>query len=142
MNKLKIVLQQAMMISFGILLGISAEAVYYRCVCDDITLKWYHPISIVLAGFLCSMPTLILLCDAEISRKKYRIRIAIHCVLVGAIVMGLGYFFNWYTNLTGFIFIVIEYFCIYAFVWACSLWIGVMDEKKINAAIKYIQDEE
>ena len=57
-------------------------------------------------------------------------------------VAGCGWLFGWYSNLTEFIVIAVMYVVIYAFVWISSLWMAKTDEKKINEAIKDIQDEE
>ena len=69
-------------------------------------------------------------------------RIGIHFILVGGIVVLCGYFFDWYGDLFDVRKIVIMYSIIYVFVWIITAWIGKSDEIKINAVIKDMHDSE
>ena len=69
MNKLKFWLEQTMMISFAIYLGIVIEGVVYLIfkgeALSTFCLSWYQLISVILTGALCSLLTLFLLSDYE-----------------------------------------------------------------------------
>ena len=144
MNKIKILFNQTLMISTAILFGVGIQMLIRHFLKNDdmLTWPWYVPLSIVLTGFLCSLPTMVLIYDTEISRKRMLVRIAIHFVLVGSIVSLCGFLFKWYETLDEYLPILIMYIVIYLFVWAATGWLTKSDEKKINAAIKDIQDRE
>lgn len=135
-------LLQSMMISFGILIGLSVECIYYQLIGDSVTLCWYHPVSILIAGALCSIPSLVLYAAKDLPMKKYRISIVLHFLFLFAVVMGMGYLFKWYNHVDGAIFVAIEYIGVYIFVWVASSWIGWIDQNRINDALDSIRDEE
>lgn len=142
MERIKMLFLQSMMISFGILIGLSIQGIIYKSIGDTITLQWYHPLSIVVAGFLCSLPTLLLTSDEHIPKSKYHLRIIIHFIILFIVIMVFGRLVNWYTQLDGAISVAIEFVFIYNFVWVGNAWLGVKDQKKINQALDDIRDEE
>lgn len=142
MGRIKWLFQQAMMISFGILVGLSIEAIYYRIIGDSITLAWYHPISILIAGVLCSLPSIFLELTKDLPKNKNRLGIVLHFIFLFIVVMTMGYVFKWYHHFDGALFVAIEYVGVYVFVWLASMWIGLVDEKKINNALDSIRDED
>ena len=129
MNILKKLFVQSMVISTSILFlnGISAVIQHFRG--TDLVLQWYHPLTIVLAGILCAVPTILL-------------RVALHCLALYAVIAGAGYLFGWYTDTESFLSVSVIFFLVYAFVWLSSLWLDKQDEKKINRALDAIRDEE
>ena len=146
MNKLKFWLEQTMMISFAILVGIILEGVVY-CVfggdpLSEFKLSWFQLLSIVLTGAVCSVPTVIWLTDTDMPKNKFIIRLILHCIGLYAIVIAFGRVFNWYNRLDGFIFMTIIYFLVYICVWVVSLWFHKRDDNKINKALDDIRDEE
>ena len=142
MKKIKIVLEQTFMLSFLIQVVMSLEALYSHAMGTTIDFSWYTPISCVLASFLCSLPTLILMTEKELPRPVRRLLPVLHCALVYVLIIGFGYVFHWYSNLTYFIITTIAYFVIYAIVWTLTLLSIKYDEKLINDALLTIQDED
>ena len=142
MKKIKFLFQQAMTISTGIFFCIGLEGVCFHFMGDDISLEWYHPISIILAGILCALPSLIWLQEEHLNRRQFIVRLVLHCIFLFAVVSLMGYLFHWYTDIIGYSFVVAAYFIVYVFVWGVSYWLGARDESKINEALKDIQDEE
>lgn len=144
MQKAKIIFHQTVMISAAILFGIGVQMILQHYIegAESLTLSWNVPISICLTGFLCSLPTYFLL-DLD-SLKKYVMwmRIVIHFVSVGGIVVLCGYLFDWYGSLFNVQSTLVMYSIIYIFVWVVTAWIAKSDEIKINAAIKDMQDLE
>ena len=57
-------------------------------------------------------------------------------------VLGLGWLFNWYSELEGALYIVGIFTFVYLFVWVASSWMGASDQKHINNALESIRDEE
>ncbi len=146
LQKLKVIFQQSLMISTAILFGngVIAMVEFFTTGETNFSWQWYIPLTIVLSGILCSIPSLLILTvdEEKTPAKQILFRKIIHAVIVWAIVSGCGYVFRWYTSLMGYLMICVEYICIYAFVWVASLWIVKKDEKKINEALDQIRDEE
>jgi len=140
MKKVKLILEQTFMLSFLMQVVVSLESLYSRIMGEPIVFDWYIPLSIVLASFLCSLPTLILMSERELPLR--RLLPLFHCILLYALVMGMGYLFHWYSTLTYFIVTTISYFVIYALVWTFSVFLKKYDEKLINDALLAIQDED
>lgn len=144
MNKLKLWLEQTMMISFAILVGIIVEGLVYSLAGNPLasfSLSWLQLLSIVLTGAVCSIPTVIWLAD-DLSGNKFIVRIIIHCIGLYAVVALFGFIFKWFEHLDGFIFMTIIYFMVYIFVWLVSIWFHKHDVNRINKALDDIRDEE
>lgn len=143
MEKLKLVFQHTLMISFGICVAMGVQCVLGQIIDGHVTVEWFYPISIPLTGLVCSIPSVLLAQQKqEQPARVYARRIALHCISLYVIVIGFGRLFKWYTVLSGFIILTVEFFLIYIFVWAASGWIGLLDAKEINEAIESIRDEE
>lgn len=144
MNKAKLIFNHTLMISTAILfgLGVRTAVMFFATGSYMINWEWYIPLSIIAVGFLCSLASLLLYDDPAISRANMRVRICLHFLLVLAIVSISGCFFGWYSDLAGYLLILIMYILIYAFVWISTVWMLRTDEKKINEAINEIRDEE
>lgn len=144
MNKLKLWLEQTMMISFAIFVGIIIEGLVYSFMGDnlaDFNLTWLQLVSVILTGAVCSLPTLFWLTD-DLPRNKFIVRIILHCICLYAVVALFGFVFKWFENMDGFIFVTIIYFMVYIFVWLMTLWFHKRDENQINKALDDIRDEE
>lgn len=144
MNKIKLIFIQTLMVSTAILFGIGVQAVISHFVggFEVMNWPWYIPLSIVLSGFLSSIPTTLILSLDTLSKRRMWFRIILHFILVGVIVSLCGLVFKWFDSLAGYIPIIGMYILIYVFVWAASGWMAKSDEKKINEAIKDFQDED
>ncbi|MBR6484898.1 MAG: DUF3021 family protein [Clostridiales bacterium] len=143
---MKLWFEQTMTISFAIFVGIIIEGLVY-CVFfgEDLamfSLSWMQLLSVILTGTLCSVLTVIFLIGPDIPKNKYIVRIVLHCLGLYLIVSLFGWFFKWFTDLTGFIMVTILFFLVYVFVWAVSLWLHKRDDYKINKALDDIRDEE
>ena len=144
MTKLKILFNQTLMISTAVLFGVGVQT-FLRFVLweqADFTWPWYTPLSIVLTGLLCALPTTLILDTEGVSGKKALLRNLVHFILVGGVVSLCGYLFGWYESPADYIPILIMYILIYFFVWFSTLWLLKADEKKINEAIEQLRDEE
>jgi len=141
-NILKKLFVQSMAISTSILFlnGISAVIQHLRG--TDLVLQWYHPLTIVLVGILCAVPTILLRDSDTWDRKTFLLRVSLHCLALYAVIAGAGYLFGWYIDAESFLSVSVIFFLVYAFVWVSSLWLDKQDEKKINRALDAIRDEE
>ena len=144
MQKAKIIFHQTVMNSAAILFGIGIQMIlqHYISGAELLTLSWNVPISICLTGFLCSLPTYFLLDLDSLKKDVMLMRIVIHFISVGGIVVLCGYLFDWYGSLFNVQSTLVMYSIIYIFVWFVTAWIAKSDEIKINAAIKDMQDLE
>lgn len=142
MNITKKLFVQSMAISTAILFLNGINAVIRHLAGNDITMQWYDPISIVLTGVFCSLPTILLRDYEQWDRKTFWIRLLIHCLLLYAIVIGAGRLFKWYTDTESFVSVSVIFFIVYTFVWFFSYWLDKQDEKKINHALDEIRDDE
>ena len=144
MNKAKIIFHQTVMISAAILFGIGVQMILQHYIegAESLTLSWNVPISICFTGFLCSLPTYFLLDLDSLKKNVMWIRIVIHFISVGGIVVLCGYLFDWYGSLFNVQSTLVMYSIIYIFIWFVTAWIAKSDEIKINAAIKDMQDLE
>lgn len=106
------------------------------------TLPWYIPISLMVIAFLTSLPTVIFYIRPEDRHITMKLKVALHYLLLFCIVLGSGYFFKWYSDLTGFIITAVAFTVIYILVWIFTALVFKQDEKKINAALDKIRDEE
>lgn len=144
MQKAKIIFHQTVMISAAILFGIGVQMILQHYIegAESLTLSWNVPISICFTGFLCSLPTYFLLDLDSLKKDVMWMRIVIHFISVGGIVVLCGYLFEWYGSLFNVQSTLVMYSIIYIFVWFVTAWIAKSDEIKINTAIKDIQDSE
>lgn len=144
MSKGKLVFYQTLMISTAILFGHGVQAAIYQIMGMGYTFvwPWYIPLSIIITGFLCAVPTLLLVEDDKLSSKHIKVRIFMHFAFLLGVVSLCGYFFQWYRDLRQYASLAIIYVLIYGFVWGATLWTTKSDENRINEAIKAIQDEE
>ena len=142
MNAAKKLFVQSTIISTSILFLNGISAVFQHFAGHDIVLQWYHPISIVLTGVLCSLPTVLLLDWDQWDKKTLWFRVGLHCLALYAAVAGAGWLFKWYSDAEGFVGLSVIFFIIYAFVWLSSHWLDKQDEKKINRALDEIRDSE
>lgn len=144
MSKGKLVFHQTLMISTAILFGLGVQAAMHHITGGKSTIvwEWYIPLSVIVTGFLCAVPSLLLLEDDRLSSKHIRMRIFMHFVLLWGVVSLCGYLFHWYGNFSQYASIAIIYVLIYSFVWGATLWVTKSDESRINEAIREIQDDE
>ena len=133
---------QGMAIATAILFLNGINAVLQHFAGNDITLEWYHPITIVLTGAFCALPTVLLRDEDRWDRKTFRIRVSVHCLSLFAVVAGAGWLLRWYTDWESFAGVSVIFFLVYAFVWLSGRWLDKQDEKKINRALDTIRDEE
>ena len=138
----KILFLQFLMIATGIVGVMSIEGLIAHFTGDEYNLQWYHPLSILLAALLCTIPSLFLTGFEEWPSKKFITRLIIHALVLYAVVAGIGYLFKWYTVLSGFIGISIGYFAVYVFVWVATIWTCKKEADEINVALNNIRDEE
>lgn len=144
MKKVKFIFSQTLVISTAILFMVGVQTCVQHFTSDYYMMSWpwYMPLSIILVGFMCSLPTVFLLSLDNLSKKQMWFRIVLHFLLVGGFVSLGGFAFKWFVDFREYLPVLVDYVLIYVFVWAVSAWMAKEDEKKINEAIQNFQDEE
>lgn len=142
MNRLKLIFMQTMMISTGMLMTLGVSGLINHLRGNDLKFEWYYPMSILLTGFLCALPTLLFYLKDDKEAQFEKKMIAVHFVLLYMIIAASGRIFGWYSDIKGLVSVFITYVIIYVAVWSGSLWFMKMDDNKINEALKEIQDKE
>lgn len=134
--------QQMLLIAFGVTCSLALWGGISELSGHSLTFSFRHLLSILVAGVACPWTSLILEKVMNKPRKQYLMGIVLHFFLTMGIVMLLGFLFEWYTETTGAIAVLIDYVIIYVFVWAGTYWAGLLDQRKINSALDDIRDEE
>ena len=142
MEKLKILFQQTLMISTGILFFTGINGLISHLMGADFYFAWYYPLTIIFLGFLCALPTFLFIMSEWSGQKHFLSNMILHCFSVWAIVSIAGRILKWYSTLKQFLMVTIEYILIYIFVWLASMWLIRAEDKKINRALTDIQDKE
>lgn len=137
---LPFIFRQTVLISFFMLLLIGIEGIMEHIAGNTFYLIWYMPMSIVIVGFLCSFPMLVLFKDGEYTVSLPRV--IIHGFLCYAIVMTSGYLFRWYTQPLYFLITSVLFIVIYALVWITSILVNRAETRKINKILEQFRDEE
>ncbi len=96
----------------------------------SVAFPWYLPLSLVLIAVLTALPGLLLF-DLE-SAPHWRLRIFLHWVLLGGIVMLAGKLFHWYDTPLGGAVIFGAFCAIYVLVWAVIRRSYQRDDERIN----------
>ena len=139
MNKMKMLLLQTSFISLGIFLSVGTFQVIMHLTGNTYATEWYFALSVIFAGVLCSVPSLIL-CSDKI--KPFFVRIILHFLMIFAAVSLLGWLFKWYTGLVGYAFVMLIFVLVYVFVWIMTKVFYVREDREINSALNSIRDSE
>ena len=139
MSKLKMLFLQTSFISLGIFLAVGIAQTIMHFFGNTYAADWYFLLSVIFAGVLCSLPSLILYNEKI---KPFFIKILIHFTLVFAAVSLLGWLFKWYTGFIDYAFVILIFVFVYVFVWVMTKWFYVKEDKEINTALDSIRDEE
>lgn len=142
MNKLKLLFQQTILLSTAILFVIGVEGLAAHFIGWDFELDWYYPACIIFTGFLCSLLTVLIFRDEYTSKRRFIFHVILHCLSEFVVVSVAGFWFHWYDSLSKYWILVIQYFTVYFFAWAATLWVRKVDENRINEVLKKIQDDE
>ncbi len=146
MSKIKIWFEQCVMVTAAILAGVVIEGLLYHFIWgEDLSsfrLDWYQMFSLVLTGFLCGIPTVILIQDEKSLKIPFWLRIVMHCIFMYLVVISIGKIFKWFSDGTGFMIVTVIFLVIYVFVWVATMWLHKKEDDKINKALDDIRDEE
>ncbi len=145
MKKLKIVMEQTMLVSFLVLCAVSLYGLFVMKK-NEWCFDWYTPGSIVVTSFFCSLVTVLLLYndkyDKELSPLMHNLVTLLHFALMYVIIISFGHFCNWYTTLNGFTLISVIFLIVYAAAWIGTGLMFRHDEKLISDALDNVRDKD
>lgn len=137
-DAIKLVIMHFFIITVGVLFVISLanslEGVQYYP--SD------YPWGIMFVGAVTALPSLIFYSKKEISTNQIKIRFVIHFFVVGAIVLTIGYLWQWYTTIGYAVIVFLMYVFVYAIVLAYSYFIQYRTASSINEALKRFNSDE
>lgn len=140
-NKMKIIFGQTVLVAFLVLAEFSIQGIAAHASGEDMSFSWYMPLAVIGVSFLASVPTLLLYISTS-SQAKWIALVAVHYLLVTAIVLSCGYLVEWYSTVPGFFGVFATCTVIYVIVWVASSLMYKHDAKVINSALGSIRDEE
>ncbi len=145
MKKLKVIMEQTMLVSFLVLCAVSLYGLVVMRR-NEWFFDWYTPGSILVASFFCSLVTVLLLYndkyDKELSKIQHNLVTLLHLILMYAIIMAFGHVCNWYTTINGFILITIIFIIVYGAAWIGTGLMFRHDEKLISDALDNVRDND
>lgn len=97
---------------------------------------------ILLVSALCTASTLLYSCEHKMKKTEYHIRVAIHYILINAIVMGFGRRFGWYqpTHFRGVLSMLITIAVIFVIVSLISRSLSAKDAKRMNERLEQYRE--
>jgi len=97
---------------------------------------WYFPFQIICVAFSTAILSLIYVSKEEQSKKNFLIRVAIHYVLLNAVVLGEGYLFKWWTETYEMLIVIAVFVFVYVCVWIFTMITDKKTSNDINKALK------
>lgn len=128
----KLVFEQFLMITVGVLLGTSILFL----IDGQEVIPVYYPFEIIFIGFVTSLLSFMYYFKKEPTKKQFIIRVIIHFILLVIVVIGLGAMLNFYDSFEGALIVFVVILFVYAFVWIASAIINKKTSDEINEALK------
>ena len=137
-NVIKLLVIQAVIVSFCIVFGNAIISVIAHFLGHNITYSWYFPASVILTGILSALPTLIF----YIKRLPFIAKIIIHFVLLLGVISLAQIIFGLSFELLDMISLYSIFIITYGLVWIISYQINKLDERNINKLLEESKDSE
>lgn len=106
------------------------------------TFGFYAFYSPLIAGFLGSLPSLVLYSPKEPDRKQTIIRQLINLILLVTLLTAFAWFNGNISSVSGIVFFALMVLVVYAVVTLVFLWIDSKDAKQINEGLIKLQKRE
>lgn len=101
-----------------------------------------YPWLIMLTGLLGALPSALFYFGKEPTKKKFYARVAVHFILIEAVIMTEGFILKWYENFLNAAIIFAVILVIYVMVWLFTIKTTSMDAENINEALKKFNADE
>lgn len=99
------------------------------------TLSIQFPFQIMITGVLTALPSMLFYFKNEPTKRQYILRFVIHFFIIEAVVMCLGFAFNWYDNIIEALCIAFVVVLVYAVVLIYTKFSDMTTAKDINDAL-------
>lgn len=121
---------------------VAAVAVFTTVIFPAEMISPYITWQILLVSFLCAVSTLIYPWDRGFKKSEFKLRIALHYIIINIIVLGFGHLFDWYAtdNMLNIIVMVIMIAVIFAVVSVVSWKKSEQDAKVMNENLQKYQN--
>ena len=98
----------------------------------DGTFPWV----MMLTGLLGALPTLLYYFPNEPTRKQFYIRVALHYLLINAVILGEGRLLGWFSTVPQMLIIAAMILAVYGLVWLFSIIAEKTQADNINKALQ------
>lgn len=98
----------------------------------DGTFPWV----MMLTGLLGALPTLLYYFPKEPTRKQFYIRVALHYLLINAVILGEGRLLGWFSTVPQMLIIAAMILAVYGLVWLFSIIAEKTQADNINKALQ------
>ena len=104
----------------------------------DGTFPWV----MMLTGLLGALPTLLYYFPKEPTRKQFYIRVALHYLLINAVILGEGRLLGWFSTVPQMLIIAAMILAVYGLVWLFSSIAEKTQADNINKALQRFNEDD
>ena len=104
----------------------------------DGTFPWV----MMLTGLLGALPTLLYYFPKEPTRKQFYIRVALHYLLINAVILGEGRLLGWFSTVPQMLIIAAMILAVYGLVWLFSIIAEKTLADNINKALQRFNEDD
>ncbi len=104
----------------------------------DGTFPWV----MMLTGLLGALPTLLYYFPKEPTRKQFYIRVALHYLLINAVILGEGRLLGWFSTVPQMLIIAAMILAVYGLVWLFSSIAEKTQADNINKALQHFNGDD
>ena len=104
----------------------------------DGTFPWV----MMLTGLLGALPTLLYYFPKEPTRKQFYIRVALHYLLINAVILGEGRLLGWFSTVPQMLIIAAMILAVYGLVWLFSIIAEKTQADNINKALQRFNEDD
>lgn len=134
---LKVLINHFLIITVGVLFFTSL----LDLILGNTVIKVEFQFQIIFTGFICALPTLLFYFRNEPTKKQFFIRVLIHFILITAIVMIVGKYFCWYSDVIEGLLVFAIVVGVYLLAWRYTIFMNMNEAKKINEALANFNKE-
>lgn len=135
MKKIQFVIKMFATINTCVMFAVALYTnVFFETETVESSILW----EILLVSFLCAASTLIYPWDVKVKKYQMGILFLMHYLIINAIVLGSGCFFDWYDvrNMKNVVFMLIVIAVIFLVVSAIGFGWGAREAKRINERLR------
>jgi hypothetical protein len=109
---------------------------------DHFGWPWYMPFQTLGLALVTALASLIYYSKNELTKNEFIVRTIFHFIVLLGVVIAAGYWFGWWTKLSGLLIVVGNFVVIYITIHVVTDLVQRRESKKINEALKNINSDE